>query len=100
MIGIPASDKRWHIVIELSNGQISYNSVAMGDLARYIREERKRILKETGKTRRMMPLTPWIIDVILRDCRKNLLSLYKTNSPEIINITVTPSIKTKEEKHE
>lgn len=91
MNDIPINQRKWHIVIELSNGQVSYNSIILADLSKYIRKERKKQQYGDGKVRKLKPVLPWIVEVIFKDC-KNMLTLYR-NKPGIKNIKITPGIR-------
>lgn len=91
MKDVPMIKKKWHIVIELSNGQVSYSSIVPVDLVKYIKKERRK--KIDGKARKLAPIIPWVIDAILEDC-KNMLTMYKSgNKPKIVSIEITQSIK-------
>lgn len=93
MESVPIAKRKWHITIELSNGQVSYSSIVPVDLVKYIKKERKR--KSDGELRKLTPAISWVIDAILKDC-KNMLTLYKSkNKPEIVSIEVTQSVKEK-----
>ena len=85
--------KKWQITIELSNGQINYSSMDTSDLGGFIKREKERIFKETGKRRGMIPVEPWVLDKVLRKCEDFLTAYSDANRPDVRSIEIVPDIK-------
>jgi hypothetical protein len=74
--------RKWHIETELSNGQKSYYSVVMADLAPYIKRKRLE-LDEKGDSRALTPLAPWVFEYVMDKFEDEELNIYSMNPPTI-----------------
>ena len=90
----PITRRKWHIIVELSNGQVSYNNIIPVDLVKYVKKERRK--KSDNKHRKLTPVISWVIDAVFEDCRNILTLHHGEKKPEIVSIEITQSMKKKE----
>jgi hypothetical protein len=83
----PVAKRKWHIEAELSNGQLSYYSVLMADLAPYIKRRRLK-LQQKGDYRSLAPVEAWVIEFVMENWQDSL-SLFESNPPTIVRMKIS-----------
>ena len=84
----PVAKRKWHVEAELSNGQLSYFSILMADLAPFIKKRRPE-LKEEGDYRSLAPVEAWVIEFIMENLKKHLSIYAETSSPTIVLMKIS-----------
>ena len=88
--GIPAARRKWHVTVELSNGQVEHKSVISPDLVGWVRKKRTEYAAR-GIPRALAPLPPWVIEYVLEDCGKMLNDVFKNEeaTPTVMNVRIS-----------
>jgi len=86
---IPAGKRKWHIELELSNGQIQYFSVVMSDLAPYIKKKRSE-LSAKGDIRTLTPAQPWVFEKVIEECKQQV-ETFEKDAPSLIYLRISES---------